>query len=159
MGWGISIGQDDNGHVYCSDANWDTFSDDYDDCPPSSYEFIRDYMDCNHHGEIDMARDEGSAELAYDECCSAFQCAKDAYLDLDDEEREEMHENWVKKTKNEIENIFVDQDKTAAALVKIDEINKQIDELKTELFKQQRIVQPAQLKKALERQLAKELKT
>jgi hypothetical protein len=156
MGWGISIDQDDNGHVYCSDANWETFSQDYDDCPPSSYDFIRDYMDSNHHGEIDMARDEGSADLAHEACCEAFESAKYAYEDLTEEEQVDMHNAWLEKTRNDIANITVDEDATVAALVRIEELQSQIDKLKMELYHNQRIIRPSQKKKALERQLEKE---
>lgn len=163
MGWGISIDQDDNGHVYCSDADWETCSYHYEEnntvYPPSSYEFIRDYMDSNHHGEIDMARDEGSAELAYEECCSAFQSAKYAYDELTDEERTEMHNEWLAKTREEISKIVVDQDATAAALVRIEELNKLISELDNERRRNYMIVRPMQRKKALERQLCKELES
>lgn len=159
MGWGISISQDDDGHVYCSDANWDTFSEDYDECPPSSYEFIRDYIDYNHRSEIDMARDEGSAELAHTECCSAFQCAKDAYLDLDEEERQDMSDLWIKKTNDELSKIVVDEDATEKARVRIGELSKQISELNDELREKQRIMRPFYQKNNLERQLEKELDT
>jgi hypothetical protein len=161
MGWGISIGQDDNGHVCCDDANWETFSNDYEDgdfvYPPSSYEFIRDYMDAHHHGEIDMARDEGSAELAHEACCDAFGSAKYSYDDLTDVERTEMHMEWLEKTRKEIANITVDEEATAAARTRIEELNFQIDKLKTELYENQRIIRPAQRKATLEMQIVKEL--
>ena len=161
MGWGISISQDDNGYVFCSDANWDTFSDDYKDCeyvyPPSSYEFICEYMDANYHGEIDMARDEGSAELAHEECCSAFQSSKYAYDDLSEEEKQQMHEEWLAKTREELSKIVVDEEATVAARAAIEELTKKLEDLKTELYTHQRTIRPAQKKAALEKQIAKEL--
>ena len=159
MAWGISISQDDEGHVYCPDAKWETFSEDYDECPPSSYEFIRDYMDDNHHSEIDMARDEGSAELAHEECCSAFYSAKDAYLDLDDDERQDMSDLWIKKTNDELSKIVVDNDATEEARLRIEELLTQIGELEGELRKKQKIMRPFHRRNNLQRQLEKELKT
>ena len=163
MGWGISIDVDDNGHVYCGDANWDTYSQDYEDedgvYPPSSRQFLCDYMDDNYHGEIDMARDEGSVELANEECCSAFSSAKSAYLDLDDEEREKMHEEWLAETREKLSKIVVDEEATAVARTRIEELTKQIDELKMELYRNQHIVRPAQIKASLEKQIEKELES
>lgn len=161
MGWGISIDVDDHGHVCCSEANWDTYSQDYEDedgiYPPSSREFLRDYMDCNHHGEIDMARDEGSVDQAHEECCSAFGCAKGAYNELTDVERTEMHKDWLADTREKLSKIVVDEEATAVARVRIEELTKQIDELKMELYKNQRVVYPSQRKASLEKQLAQEL--
>lgn len=154
----VSIRQDDEGYVYCPDVKWATFSEDYDECPPSSYEFIRDYIDDNHHSEIDMARDE--AELAHEECCSAFYCAKDAYLDLDDDERQDMSDLWIKKTNDEISKIVVDNDATEEARLRIEELLKQIGELNDELRKKQKIMRPFHRRNNLQRQLEKEeLKT
>lgn len=161
MGWGISIDVDEDGHVNCGDANWETFSEDYEDedgsYPPSSRQFLCDYMDSNHHGEIDMARDEGSAELAHEECCSAFGCAKSAYIDLEDEERKKMHDEWIVEAREKLSKIVVDEEATAKARARIDELNKQIDELKKELYENQYVVRPAQLKESLEKQIAQEL--
>lgn len=162
MGWGISIGVDEDGHVYCSDAGWETGSQDYegtDDCvyPPSSREFIRDYMDAHHHGEIDMARDEGSAELACEECRSAFESAKYSYDDLDEEEQIRLHAEWLEQARYELEEIVVDEEATSIAQKRIEELKKQIDNLKTELYENQRIIRPAQRKASLEKQIAQEL--
>ena len=161
MGWGISIDQDDNGHVYCSDANWETNSNDYDNedalYTPSSYEFLRDYMDDNYHHDIDSARDNGSESLAHEECCSAFSCAKSAYDELSDAERLAMHTEWLASTREKVSKIVVDEDATKAAREKIKELNTQLQTIQTEIWNQQRIVQPADRKRALERQIEKEL--
>jgi hypothetical protein len=161
MGWGISIDVDDNGHVFCSDADWETYSQDYEEddtvYPPSSREFLRDYMDSHHHGEIDMARDEGSAELAHEECVSAFLDAKYAYDGLTDLERTDMHMEWLAKTREELSKIVVDEEATANARTRIEELNYQIDKLKMELYENQRIVRPSQRKASLEQQLAQEI--
>ena len=161
MGWGISIDLDDNGHVYCDDAGWDTQSHDYEDAdgvyPPSSCEFLRDYMDSHHHGEIDMARDEGSEELAHEECCNAFASAKYAYDELTDAERTEMHMEWLAETREKLSKIVVDEEATATARTRIEELTKQIEELKTELYNNQQVVRPSQIKASLEKQIAKEL--
>lgn len=161
MGWGISIDQDEHGHVYCDDANWETYSQDYegDDgpYPPSSYEFIRDYMDDNYHGEIDSARDNGSIEYAHEECCSAFLCAKSAYDELSDTERTVMRTEWLTSARDELSKIVVDEDATKAAHEKIQALNAQLNDIQMELHMQQDILKPAQRKATLEKQLAKEL--
>lgn len=161
MGWGISIDQDDNGHVYCDDANWETCSNDYegDDgpYPPSSYEFLRDYMDDNYHGEIDSARDNGDVDMAHEECCSAFSCAKSAYDELSDAERTVMHTEWLAVTKEEMSKIVVDEEATTTAREKIQSLNAQLHEIQLELQRQKYILKPAQRKASLEKQLAKEL--
>ena len=161
MGWGISIDQDEHGHVYCDDANWETYSQDYegDDgpYPPSSYEFIRDYMDDNYHGEIDSARDNGSIEYAHEECCSAFSCAKSAYDELSDTERTVMRTEWLTSARDELSKIVVDEDATKAAHEKIQALNAQLNDIQMELHMQQDILKPAQRKATLEKQLAKEL--
>ena len=162
MGWGISIDVDEDGHVYCSDANWDTTSQDYvtpGDCvyPPSSREFIRDYMDSQYHDVIDMARDEGSAELACEECRSAFESAKYSYDDLDEEEQTRLHSEWLEQAQRELKGIVVDEEATALAQKRIEELKTQIDNLKTELYENQRIIRPSQRKVSLEKQIAQEL--
>lgn len=105
MGWGICIDQDHKGHVYCDDANFETDDNDYDGYPPSSYDYICNYMDRNFHSEIDMARDEGSVELAHEYCDDAFRSSKSAYADLDEDEKLKMHKEWLEKTKEEIKKL------------------------------------------------------
>lgn len=160
MGWGISIGQDENGHVYCSDANWETYSDDYEDgdtvYPPSSYEFLRDYMDCNHRGEIDLMRDDGDLGMAHEECCSAFSCAKSAYDELSDAERTVMHREWLAATTEELSKIVVDEDAIKMARDKIHELNTQLDEIQLELRRHHNILKPSRRKAILDKQLVKE---
>ena len=158
MGWGISIDVDEDGHVYCSDAHWETASHDYeDDYPPSSRQFLCDYMEEHHHREIDMARDEGSVALAHEACCDAFGSAKTSYDYLDDEEREKMHKEWLEEARSELERLVVDEEATAAARTRIEEINFQIEKLKTELYANQEIMRPAQRKASLEHQIEQEL--
>lgn len=94
MGWGISIDQDEDGYVCCADANFETGPEDYEGLPPSSYGFIRDYMEDNYHREIDMARDEGSVSLAREMCDDAFRAAKRAYKGLSYDQKLDMHLEW-----------------------------------------------------------------
>ena len=125
MGWGIHIGQDDNGYVHCDDANFETCDDDYDGFPPSSYDFICNYMDDNHHSEIDMARDEGSVELAHEYCSDAFSSAKSAYCRLDEDEKVKMHESWLEKTREEIDGCVVDTVAETDTLKEIEDYKKE----------------------------------
>jgi chromosome segregation ATPase len=94
MGWGISIDQDEDGYVCCADANFETGIEDYEGLPPSSYGFIRNYMEDNYHREIDMARDEGSVQMAFEACDDAFRAAKRAYERLSRDEKLELHLAW-----------------------------------------------------------------
>ena len=124
MGWGISISQDEKGHVYCNDADFETDDTDYDGFPPSSYDYICNYMDHHHHSEIDMARDEGSVHLANEACRDAFQSAKYAYEYLDEEEKMRMHEKWLEQTKEDIKNCVVDKLAKKKIKVEIEEYKK-----------------------------------
>ena len=179
MGWGISIDQDVNGHVYCNDANFETTEDDYEGYPPSSYEFICKYMDRYHHSEIDMARDEGSAELAHEYCRDAFNSAQSAYDHLDAKKQQQMHDVWVKKTRDEIEGCVVDTEAETLTLKdieeykkeysqKIEDLEKKLKDLEQELYslkapltmlqiKLGDIQRPASTKARLEEFLEKEM--
>lgn len=94
MGWGISIDQDEDGYVRCEDATFETGPEDYEGLPPSSYGFIRDYMEDNYYRDIDMARDEGSVHMALEMCVDAFRSAKRAYERLSADEKLECHLEW-----------------------------------------------------------------
>lgn len=134
MGWGISISQDDKGHVYCDDANFETDDTDYDGFPPSSYDYICNYMDSHYHSEIDMARDEGSVELANECCHDAFESAKYAYEHyLDEEEKMKMHEEWLAQTKEEIKSCIVDELAKSKTIMEIEEYKKGNSDKITEL--------------------------
>jgi len=124
MGWGISISQDEKGHVYCDDANFETDDTDYDGFPPSSYDYICNYMDSHYHSEIDMARDEGSVSLANECCRDAFESSKYAYEYLDEEEKMKMHEEWLEQTKEEIKSCVVDELAESKTIMEIEEYNK-----------------------------------
>lgn len=108
MGWGISINQDEDGFVYCEDANFETGPDDYHGFPPSSYDFIYEHVE-SHHSEIDWARDEMGIDAANIQCREAFAEAKGAWLNLDDEEKATIHNEYVKDLKKQIRECRVDR--------------------------------------------------
>ena len=133
MGWGINITQDEKGHVYCNDAKFETDDRDYDGYPPSSYDYICNYMDRHYHSEIDMARDEGSVELANECCRDAFESSKLAYEYLDEEEKMRMHEKWLEQTKEEITTCVVDELAERNTIMEIEEYKKGNSDRITEL--------------------------
>jgi hypothetical protein len=179
MGWGICIDQDENGYVQCNDAGFETYEEDYDGFPPSSYDFICNYMDRNYHSEIDMARDEGSAELAHEYCSDAFNSSKRAYSNLGEEKQLKMHRDWVEKTRREIDSCVVDTEAETLTLKDIEdykkeyslkieeleqilkELEQELSNLKTPLSKLQiklyDIQKPATTKAQLEEFLEKEM--
>jgi hypothetical protein len=103
MGWGLRIDLDADGHVVCSECDFETTSDDYVDIPMSAREFIRDCMDRNHHREIDMARDEIGLDAGRAACQEAFEDAKLDYENLEDEEKLQMHEDYIAELKEELD--------------------------------------------------------
>lgn len=123
MGWGISIDQDENGCVYCEDAEFETGIDDYgDECPPSSYDYIYEKVE-DEHGTIDSYRDNSGVDMANEACHDAFRSAKNSYENMDDEDKLEMHETWVKNTRAEIASCVFDPEKEARVLASIEEWN------------------------------------
>lgn len=123
MGWGISIDQDENGCVYCEDADFATGIDDYgDECPPSSYDYIYEMVE-DEHGLIDSYRDNSGVDMANEACHDAFRSAKNSYESMDDEDKVEMHYTWVKNTKSELASCVFDPEKEARVLASIEEWN------------------------------------
>jgi predicted nucleic acid-binding Zn-ribbon protein len=122
MGWGISINQDENGFVYCEDANFETGEYDYKEYPPSSYNYIYEMVE-NEHSTIDYARDEFGADAACEACQEAFTGAKYSYDDLTEKEQIDMHDEWFKNTRDDIAKCVFDEDKEKALCHEIDEWN------------------------------------
>lgn len=108
MGWGISIDQDADGRVYCSDANFETNAYDYQGFPPSSYDFIYEQVE-GCHREIDMARDEMGVSAAAEQCYDAFNGAKRAWRGLGEDERTRIHREYVSDLKKQIRECKVDR--------------------------------------------------
>jgi chromosome segregation ATPase len=108
MGWGISIDQDEDGFVYCEDANFETDAGDYHGYPPSSYDFIYEHVE-RCRGEIDGARDEMGIDEAHVQCREAFVGAKQAWRRLAPDERNKIHEEYVKDLKKQIRECRVDR--------------------------------------------------
>ena len=75
MGWGLCIHQDEEGFVQIPDADFFTDASDYEGIPPHAYDLIYERME-EHRRDIDMARDEGTLELARETAADAFDCAK-----------------------------------------------------------------------------------
>lgn len=109
MGWGISIDQDENGFVYCHDADFETGPSDYEGYPPCSYDIIYEGVEA-HHSEIDMARDEGSVHAANEQCWEAFGYAKRRWDRLDDAEQWKIHGEWMAQKRAEIKACVVDKE-------------------------------------------------
>ena len=123
MGWGISIDQDENGCVYCEDADFQTGIEDYgDECPPSSYDFIYEKVE-DDHGTIDSARNHSGIDMANEECHGAFNCAKSCYEDLEDDEKLDMHDLWIENTRGELAKCVFDETKEAEVLKSIEDWN------------------------------------
>ena len=78
MGWGISIDQDADGYVFCTDADFKTDECDYDGFPPHSYKMIADGVE-DEHSTIDWTRDEIGLDAANTACYRAFEVAKCVY--------------------------------------------------------------------------------
>ena len=109
MGWGISIDQDEDGFVYCHDADFETGPGDYEGYPPCSYEMIYDGVEACHR-EIDMARDEGSVHAANEQCWEAFGYAKRGWDRLDDAEQWRIHGEWMAQKRAEIKQCVVNKE-------------------------------------------------
>lgn len=181
MGWGISIGQNEDGHVYCSDANFETDAYDYQGFPPSSYDFIYEKVEENHR-EIDWARDEMGVDAANIQCREAFANAKAAWRHMDEDEKNAIHAEYVKDLKRQIRECKVDRVRQKEKLDQItffekkfgpelDKLNKEIEDLKAKLdekravYKEKReplailegelalITEPARTKKDLQKRL------
>lgn len=108
MGWGLSIDQDGDGYVYCSEADFETGPDDYDGYPPHSYPIIYEGVE-EHHSEIDFARDEMGLDAARAQCWEAFDDAKGAYRRLSDDEKMRLHTEFVKELKADLKVCVVDK--------------------------------------------------
>jgi len=109
MGWGISIDQDEDGFVYCHDADFETGPDDYEGCPPCSYDMIYEGVEA-HHSEIDWARDEQGVDSAREQAWEAFAYAKGRWNSMDDEEQWKIHGEWMAEKRAEIKACVVDKD-------------------------------------------------
>ena len=109
MGWGISINQDENGYVYCHDADFETGPEDYDGCPPCSYDTIYEGVE-EHHREIDWARDEQGLDSARAQAWEAFAEAKGRWDCLTDEEQWKIHGEWMAQKRAEIKACVVDKE-------------------------------------------------
>jgi len=109
MGWGISIDQDENGFVYCHDADFETGPEDYEGYPPCSYDIIYKGVE-SHHSEIDWARDEQGLDAARDQAWEAFAHAKRRWNCLDDEDQWKVHGEWMAQKRAEIKACVVDKE-------------------------------------------------
>mgnify|MGYP006272426439 CR=1 FL=1 len=110
MGWGISIDQDENGYVYCSEADFETGPEDYgDDYPPCSYDTIYEGVEA-HHSEIDWARDEQGLDAARAQAWEAFSDAKAAWYHMDEDEQWKIHGEWMARKRAEIKACVVDKE-------------------------------------------------
>ena len=94
MGWGICIERDEDGFVYCSDADFETHEGDYKGYPPCSYDIIYEGVESRRR-EIDMARDEVGIDAAREQCWEAFEYAKRRWDCLDDEDQWKVHGEWM----------------------------------------------------------------
>ena len=108
MGWGLSIDQDGDGYVYCSEADFETGPEDYDGYPPHSYPIIHEGVE-EHHSEIDFARDEMGLDAARAQCWEAFADAKSAYRRLSDDEKMRLHTELMKELKADMKVCVVDK--------------------------------------------------
>lgn len=108
MGWGLSIDQDGEGYVYCSEADFETGPEEYEGCPPHSYPIIHEAME-EHHSAIDWARDEMGLDAARAQCWEAFADAKAVYRNLSDDEKIRLHTELVKELKDELKACVVDK--------------------------------------------------
>jgi hypothetical protein len=109
MGWGISIDQDENGFVYCHDADFETGPDDYKGFPPCSYDMIYEGVE-EHHRDIDMARDEIGVNAAREQAWEALAHAKDVWFFLGDAEKWKIHGEWMAEKRAEIKACVVDKE-------------------------------------------------
>mgnify|MGYP006268810851 CR=1 FL=1 len=108
MGWGLSIDQSAEGHVFCSEADFKTGPDDYEGYPPHSFQTIAEGVE-SFHSEIDFARDEMGLDAARAQCWEAFADAKRMYRRLSDEEKLELHRSYVKDLRDELKTCVVDR--------------------------------------------------
>jgi len=122
MGWGISIDQDENGFVYCRDADFETGPEDYDGYPPCSYDIIYEGVE-DHHSEIDWARDEQGLDSARVQAWEAFSEAKGRWHRLSDEEQWKIHGEWMAQKRAEIKACVVDKEARKAKNKEIAEFN------------------------------------
>lgn len=109
MGWGISIDQDENGFVYCHDADFETGPDEYEGYPPCSYDMIYEGVEA-HRSEIDWARDEQGVDSARSQAWEAFADAKGRWDDLSDEAQWKIHGEWMAQKRAEIKACVVDKE-------------------------------------------------
>lgn len=122
MGWGISIDQDENGYVYCGEADFETSAADYEGYPPCSYDMIYEGVE-DHRREIDMARDEGSIHMANEQCWEAFEYAKRRWDNLCDAEQWKIHGEWMAQKRAEIKACVVDKEAQKAKNKEISNFN------------------------------------
>lgn len=142
MGWGISIDQDENGFVYCHDADFETGPEDYEGYPPCSYETIYEGVESRRR-DIDGARDEIGVDAAREQAWEAFADAKGRWDDLSDEAQWKIHGEWMAQKRDEIKECVVDKEARKAK-------NKEI-----KAFNHAPVVKLEDEIKALEERLAK----
>lgn len=92
----VTLQIDTDGRIQCDDANFYTRAEDYEECPPSSYEFIADTVG-SYHELIDMAHSDVGAEGARDECHEALQNAIREWRDVPAHEKRAMHAQWLRE--------------------------------------------------------------
>ena len=109
MGWGISIDQDENGFVYCHDADFETGPDEYEGYPPCSYDMIYEGVESRRR-DIDMARDEIGVDAAREQAWEAFAYAKGDWNSLDEDEQWKIHGEWMAQKRAEIKECVVDKE-------------------------------------------------
>jgi hypothetical protein len=109
MGWGISIDQDENGFVFCGDADFETGPEHYEGYPPCSYDMIYEGVEA-HHREIDWARDEQGVDAARAQAWEAFAEAKGCWDCLEDAEQWKIHGEWMAQKRAEIKECVVDKE-------------------------------------------------
>ena len=109
MGWGISIDQDENGFVYCHDADFETGPEEYEGYPPCSYDMIYEGVESRRR-DIDMARDEIGVDAAREQAWEAFAYAKGDWNSLDEDEQWKIHGEWMAQKRTEIKECVVDKE-------------------------------------------------
>lgn len=122
MGWGISIDQDEDGFVYCHDADFETGPEQYEGYPPCSYDMIYEAVEA-HRSEIDWARDEQGVDSAREQAWEAFGYAKGRWDRLDDAEQWKIHGEWMAEKRKEIKGCVVDKEARKAKNKEISNFN------------------------------------
>ena len=95
--------------MYCHDADFETGPEDYEGCPPCSYDMIYEGVE-EHHREIVWARDEQGVDSARAQAWEAFADAKGSWYHLDEEEQWKIHGEWMAQKRKEIKGCVVDKE-------------------------------------------------